>query len=326
MYTNTNGVPLSLALWLATDEYDHDERSNVISVTTLLKPTKQIVLASRVPPSDAVSDVSTLVPSRMGTAIHNGLESAWLNNYQQGLADLGYPPGMIKRIRINPTDEELNDEIIPIYMELRTEKAVGDFIISGKFDFIAEGRVRDFKSTGTYTYTHNTNDAKYIMQGSLYRWLNPEKITDDVMAIDYIFTDWSKLKSKTEAGYPPMRVMEAKFKLKPVAEIDSFVKTKINDIIRCQHLEEEYMEPCSSEDLWRDKPVFKYYKNPAKLSGRSTKNYTDRGEAQARLANDGFVGTVVENRGKVKACLYCNAASVCKQKDTYIQDGSLVMG
>ena len=46
-YLNNSNVPLSLAVFLATDNYDHE--SDTISATTLIKPLRQIILAARVP-------------------------------------------------------------------------------------------------------------------------------------------------------------------------------------------------------------------------------------------------------------------------------------
>ena len=48
-YNNINQVPVSMAVWLAHDEYDHNDDPNHISVTGLIKPTKQLILAGRVP-------------------------------------------------------------------------------------------------------------------------------------------------------------------------------------------------------------------------------------------------------------------------------------
>ena len=45
-FSNNSNITLSMAVWLATDDYDHNDK--VISVTTLLKPIKQTVLAARV--------------------------------------------------------------------------------------------------------------------------------------------------------------------------------------------------------------------------------------------------------------------------------------
>ena len=47
--TNKHGIPLPLAVWLVSHEYDdHSHIPNYISTTTLLRPTRQIVLSERV--------------------------------------------------------------------------------------------------------------------------------------------------------------------------------------------------------------------------------------------------------------------------------------
>ena len=43
-YTNRANLPLSIAVWLTHDTYDHDSRSNHISATSLLRPARQTVL------------------------------------------------------------------------------------------------------------------------------------------------------------------------------------------------------------------------------------------------------------------------------------------
>ena len=81
---------------------------------------------------------------------------------------------------------------------------------------------------------------------------------------------------------------------------------------------------CTDEDLWRSAPVFKYYKNPVKTN-RSTKNFDTRQEAYVRMAEDGGVGIVIEQPGQVTACKYCQAFSVCTQKDDLIAAGDLIL-
>ena len=186
-YTNHSNLPLSISVWLAQDDYDHDTRENVISATSLIKPLKQLIMSSRVEDSTK-EDVVGLIPSRMGSAIHNGIESAWKNNYKENLAKLGYPKRVIERVRVNPSEDELKNDpdIIPVYLEIRSEREVDGFIISGKFDFIGDGRLEDFKSTSVYTFMSGSNDEKYILQGSIYRWLNHDKITRHDMAIQFI--------------------------------------------------------------------------------------------------------------------------------------------
>ena len=321
-YANTTSVPLSLAVFLASDNYDHDP--NTISATSLIKPLRQIVLSARVPEDAAPVDLVNLVPSRMGSAIHDAIERSWKDNYQIALDHLGYPKKVIEKIRINPKPEELQEGQIPIYLEQRAYKQVGKFLISGKYDFIGDGRVEDFKSTSTYTATNNTNDEKYIWQGSIYRWLNPDIITKDEMAIQFIFTDWSKAKAMQDPKYPQQRIQQRILPLKSIPETDAFVKRKLAQIEQYWDAKEEDIPLCTDADLWRSEPVFKYYKNPEKRS-RSTKNFDNLHDAQLRLIEDGSVGVVVEQPGQVTACKYCPAFAVCSQKDTLIASGDLVL-
>lgn len=323
-YANTSSVPLSLAVFLASDFYDHDQDQNTISATALIKPIRQIVLSSRVPEDMTPVDLVNLVPSRMGSAIHDAIERSWKDNYPNALASLGYQKRVIEKIRINPKPEELTDGVIPIYMEQRAKKTVGRFTVTGKYDFIGDGRVEDFKSTSTYTAMNNTNDEKYIWQGSIYRWLNPVIITKDEMAIQFIFTDWSKAKAMQDPKYPQQRIQQRLLPLKSIQETDAFVNRKLNQIEQYWDVKEEDIPLCTDADLWRSEPVFKYYKNPEKRA-RSTKNFDNHHDAQLRYIEDGSVGVVVEQPGQVTACKYCPAFAVCSQKDALIASGDLVL-
>lgn len=321
-YANVSAVPLSIAVFLASDNYDYDDTA--ISATSLIKPLRQIILSSRVPSGDSVVDLIQRVPSRMGSAIHDAIEQSWKSNYTTAMADLGYPKRVIERVRINPKPEELTDGIIPIYLEQRAYKKVGKFTVSGKYDFIGDGRVEDFKSTSVFTAMNHTSDDKYILQGSIYRWLNPELVTKDEMAIQFIFTDWSAARARTESNYPQQRIQQRILPLKSIAETDHFVRNKLSLIETFWDKPEEEIPLCSDEDLWRSDPVFKYYKNPQKTS-RSTKNFDNRQDAYIRLAEEGNVGLVMEVPGQVTACKYCAAFAACTQKDQLIAQGDLIL-
>jgi hypothetical protein len=321
-YANVGAVPLSLAVFLATDNYDHDP--NTISATALIRPLRQIVLSKRVDATDATVDLVQLVPSRMGSAIHDAIERAWTTNHVNAFKALGYPQKVIDRILINPEPAELKEDSIAIYLEQRAQKQVGNYLVSGKFDFVGEGRVEDFKSTSTYTAINSTNDDKYILQGSIYRWLNPTIITKNEMAIQFIFTDWSAARAKAEESYPKQRIQQRILPLKSIAETEAYIVSKLALVEKYMDLPEENIPLCSDEDLWRSAPVFKYYKNPDKMV-RSTKNFDTKQEAYIRLAEEGGKGIVVERPGQVTACKYCPAFSVCSQKDILIAQGDLLM-
>lgn len=316
-YTNTSNIPLPLAVFLATDHYDYVP--NVISATSLLKPARQLILADRLSSEDNLVELSDMVSSRMGTAIHTAIEQAWLNP-TKALKSLGYSDDIIQRIKVNPETVEEND--IPVYMEKRSFKKVGNHTISGKFDFVAEGKVHDFKSTSVYGYLNQSNANKYILQGSLYRWLNPDIITKDEMLIHYIFTDWSKAESLRNSNYPKARVHSQKYNLLGLDEIEQFVKDKLELYDSMKHQQEKDIPYCTDEELWRKPTVWKYYKSV--YATRAIKNFDNPSEAYALQQTKG-VGEVREVKGTVSACKYCPAFLLCSQKDELINSGDLIL-
>lgn len=323
-YTNHNNLPLSISVWLAQDDYDHDTRENVISATSLIKPLKQLIMSSRVE-DNTKEDVVGLIPSRMGSAIHNGIETAWKNNYKENLAKLGYPKRVIERLRVNPSDDDLKNDpdIIPVYLEIRSEREVDGFIISGKFDFIGDGRLEDFKSTSVYTYMSGSNDEKYILQGSIYRWLNPDKITRDDMAIQFIFTDWSPSRTR-EPNYPNQRTIEKTFLLNSVQSTEAFIKGRIATIKKYWDKPEEDIPPCNDEDLWRKPTIHKVYKDEsAKRAMKGGVFEEDLNRAKVFAREKG--GVIKTFPGEVVACRYCKGFEICKQKDKYLNSGELTL-
>jgi hypothetical protein len=319
-FTNNSNLPLSVAVWLANDNYAHDDRSNHISVTSLIKPIKQLVLGMRVDVEVSKPDITSLVAARMGTAIHDGIESSWVGTkLVTNLTALGIPLRVAERVVVNPDPADLTENQIPVYLEQRVEKEVNGFIISGQFDFVGEGRVEDFKSTSVYTYIYNTNTEKYKLQGSIYRWLNPEIITRDEMAIQFIFTDWSGQQAAVQKTYPKTRVLEQRIPLMTLVQTDNYVKNRIAMIQKYLHEPEANIPECSNEDLWRKPTVWKYYTK--ETNKRASNNFDSRAEAMAKASING--GIVKEVKGQIVACRYCPAFPICKQKDAYLNSGEL---
>lgn len=325
-FTNNTGISLPVAVWLAHDDYDHRNEERYISATSLLKPTRQLILAGRANKAGtSIPDIAGEVSAAMGQSFHSGIERAWHpEHYKTNLRKLGYPARVIDLVRINPTAEELaeNPDILPVYIEQRAVRELDGYLIGGKYDMVIEGRLQDFKSTSTFTYKNQTNVHKYCQQGSIYRWLNPEKITDDYIYIQYIFTDWSANFAKSDPKYPRSRVLEFPVRLMSIGETEQFIRSKLRDLSRLQDTPEKELPLCSADELWRSDPVFKYYKDPTK-TGRSTKNFDSLHEANLHLANQGGVGIVRSVPGEVKACRYCPAFALCSQKDDLIASGDL---
>ena len=230
--TNKHNVPLALAVWLVADNYDYQAVENYVSVTSLMRPLRQLVLSARTIQGSVESDLADFASRAMGNALHDSIEKAWLHHHQKSMELLGYPKEVIDRVLINPSAELVSrtKDAIPIYLEQRAFKKVGKWTIGGKFDMVADGIVHDNKSTTAYTWLTGDKDKDYQLQGSLYRWLNPDKITEDFIRINFIFTDWSKVMAKSDPKYPQAKVLAKEVPLLSLQETQDWVEGKLAQI------------------------------------------------------------------------------------------------
>jgi len=320
--TNEHGISLPLAVWLLHDDYDFITDPNYISATALLKSTRQLVLSQRVMDSDKEMDLSFFIAARFGNAIHDSVEKAWKLSAAAGMRKLGYPETITKNMVINPNEAYLNafPDAIPVWMEQRAirEIQVGSttYKIGGKFDMVLDGRLFDYKTTSVYSYLLGNKDDDYAMQGGIYHWLNPELITDDHVYIQFIFTDWQRSQSKRDSHYPQTRTKEHPVLMPSLQETEAFISSKLAQLNRYKDSPDEEIPFCTDKELWRSQTSYKYYADPQKTI-RATKNFEDKAEAHAFMASKGGKGIVLAVPGEVKACDYCPAFSVCKQKDNY---------
>lgn len=320
MITDNTSLGIVMSVWAVHDDYDFQNLENYISATQLLKPLKMIIMGARNTTPQQM-DVADFVSRALGTAIHSSVEKAWSPGHLEvNLKKLGYPPAVIERVKVNPTAEELTPDTIPIYIEQRAFKTIEGFNVGGKFDMIAEGILHDIKSTSAYSWVFGGRDDEHKLQGSLYWWLNPDKVTEGFIRITYLFTDWQKMMAKQKPTYPQSRIQQKDIILMTPPETEQWVRGKLQAMKRMWNVPEEQLPRCTDEELWRSDAVFKYYKDPTKTSGKSTKNFDDMAEAYAFMASQGNVGTVITFPGEVKRCGYCNGYDVCKQRREYFPD------
>lgn len=327
-YTNNHDVPLSAAVWLLDDGYDHEAKADprVYSVTEILKPVRQIILNRRVAALDDENqlpiDVSSLFNSRVGQSVHKNIEDAWLSKrLSKHLEKLGVSPFVANKVQINPSSEEFNPDGMFLYMEQRRTIQINDsYFLTGQYDFNFSGQLEDFKITKTYALTMGVNDDYYTKQGSIYRYIFQDQLTEDTTRITFLFSDWmaSKVGSK---NYPPNAIYPKLFPLMSVPSTQAFIHDKFEEIDTFINADEKDLPYCTSEDLWEEPTVWKYYANPQNKA-RATKNFEDGLKANAYLKAKSK-GEVIEVQGKIKACRYCNAFTLCTQKDKYLLEGRL---
>lgn len=323
--TNTAGLDLAIAVWLAHDDYQYDPRPNAISATTLIKPIRQVILAQRIPVVERLTDIADVLSSRMGQALHAAVERSWKEHYVTSLEKLGYPKRVIQAIRVNPS--RIEPDTIPVFTEVRSEKEIAGYIVTGQIDLIIDWRLRDVKSTKVWAYVNQKSVDKWKLQGSIYRWLNPEKIQHDEFLVQYLLLDWARALAKRDPNYPSTAAPTRLIQLMSVQETKQWVTERLGLLRHYKDAPEADLPECTEEDLWRTEPVWKYYAN-VDATGRSTKNFSgDNAELMARqfMAEKGGKGRLDRVPGEVKACHFCPAFDLCTQKDRLIADGSLVL-
>jgi hypothetical protein len=320
--TNNSDISLALAVWILHDEYDYINDANYISATKLMRPIRHLVLPHRIPEAQRQApDVDEFIASALGKSLHDSIEKAWTHGYARALRLMGYPDDVIAHVRINP--ETVDEGTIPIYLEQRARREITvagrTYVVGGKFDMVMEGIVMDNKSTTTYAWTNGGKDDDYRLQGSIYRWLNPDKITEDFIRINFIFTDWQKFLAKANPRYPQKRVQHRDIPLLSIAETEAWIRWKLEQVHKYMALPEDQIPECTDDELWRSDPKFKYYSDPTKTAGKSTKNFDTLAEAnQFWRVDKAGKGIVITVPGEVKRCGYCDAYDACTQKNRYL--------
>lgn len=334
-YTNITNIPIGSAVWLCNDTYDHTPSETEMSVTTLIKPIKQTVMASRIQPNEAVApDVSQMLASRRGTAIHDSIEFAWLNNKDATLKALGFTKMIRDAHIVNPDPKDVTEDDIPVYLEIRGTRTLLGIDISGKFDFLYDGQMRDFKTTSSFKWKKQHAEKQtferlmasprpdiqavyeqcptiftYVMQGSIYKWLNQDKCTKPTMCIEMILGDY-----RASADGPPSCVVELEYTLFTPKQTEKYLTSKLQELMRCDSLSEDELPECTPTDLWQGAPTYKYYSKED--SKRATKTFESYYEAQNHMngvkkpSGTGYIKTFP---AKAMACVYCPARPTCKQ-------------
>ena len=306
------------------DEYKYDERPNSISATGLMKPLRQSILAYQNPTEAKTVEISELIASRMGNAIHKGCEIAWtdLPTVKKALKALGANDDAADSIRINPAFVKKGET--PVYVEQRAEKEIDDFIISGQYDLVLDGELNDFKSTSVWAYIFGSNVDSYIKQGSIYKWLSPDKITGDYVHIHYIFTDWSAVKAREKKDYPPFKALTKKYNLWSPEETENWVRNRLETYKLHLNTPQEGLPECTDAELWATEAKYKHYKDSNSTRATNGGTFTSMDDALKFQAQKegGIIKTIP---GTVKHCPYCPVLDICTQAKAMQASGRLVL-
>lgn len=258
---------------------DYQYKEKRYSVTTLLKPIREIMLLRR-HNSEIEQDVSDMIWAIFGTAVHSVLE----NN--------------------------TNGKLIA---EQKLEMKIGDYTLSGKSDLFdpIRNELIDYKVTSTFKVLKQDFED-YRLQGLMYCYLLKNNDFECNKASFWlILRDWQKSKAKFDKSYPQNQLVKVafKFKQKDFDLIKIWLENKFNEIKESEKLTDENLPLCSSMDRWNNGDVFAVMSKNRKSAH---KLFKDENEA-SKWMKENNIGDYIEIRkGEDRKCLeYCSCCEFC---------------
>lgn len=283
--TNILNLPQSLLNACGTEKHS---KEGCVSVTELLRGTKQIILSDR--HWDEMSeDVSDRMWALFGTAVHKLLEEK------------------------NPD----------AFTEERFEAKVGSKTVTGQVDLydLKEKTITDYKTASVWKVIHGDFED-WRKQGLAYAYLMKQSgLEIKRCRFIAIMRDWSQSEAKRKPDYPQSQVYVYEFDVTEngLEEIKAFIEAKVADIEANESKPDDEIPECTAKERWASEDSFAVKKQGRKTAVKA--NITDRAEAEALAA--GIEGGYVEERkGKSARCLgYCSCCDFCKFYKEICQGG-----
>ena len=282
--TNKHGIPDTFLNVLKRPTYSKGKAH--LSATQLLNSPKIVALTKKFE-DELEQDVSDMVWSIFGTAIHGVLEHGKDDNH-------------IVEERLHTT-----------FDGWRISGAIDLQIITGQ-DKVS---IRDYKTTSAWAVMNEKYE--WEQQLNIYAWLVETvklQIVDSV-GIVAIIRDWSRRDAARNPDYPQSPVKEIPITLWPYQKREDFISERISKHSECEfHMEtDEDLPPCTPEEMW-EKPTTWALKKKGGV--RAIKVYETQEEAEAAL--DPKVHEIEVRLGSRTRCeSFCPVNTYCQQWRDY---------
>lgn len=283
--TNKYNIPQTFVNVLHRPTYTKGKAN--LSVTQLINSPKIVALTQKFE-SELEQDVSDMVWSIFGTAVHGVLEHGKDANHA---------------------------------VEERIHAELDGWKVSGAVDLqitSPEGiAIRDYKTTSAWAVMNEK--IEWEQQLNIYAWLvekvKKTPITD--LAIVAIIRDWSRRDAGTREGYPEAPIKELPIKLWPFEEREAFVSRRIAEHSACEFAMETESElpRCTPDEMW-EKPTTWAVKKKGGVRAKSVLSTEE--EAIAVLEKLGKDYAIEVRHGERTRCAtFCSVNAYCIQWKEY---------
>jgi hypothetical protein len=274
--TNKLGLPEPFVI-MATSDYQITPKR--YSVTTLLKPTREILLMRRYG-NEIEQDCSNMIWMLFGSAVHHILEKS------------------------NGADTFAEEKL---YHTLPN-----GYTISGIIDLydMEKKEIVDYKTASVWKAI--LGDFKdWERQGQAYAWLLHKNGLECEKAKFYaILRDWSQAEASRKADYPQNTIVAKEFQTTDLTEIDTYLNAKIEELIKYESMQDNELPLCSEEDRWKSADKYAVMKNGRKSALRVLDTEEEALDYQKQNGGD----RIEKRKGEDRKCKdYC----LCKTKCDY---------
>lgn len=280
--TNIHNIPETFVNVLKRPTYSKGKAN--LSATQLLNSPKIVALTKKFE-EEIESDVSDMVWSIFGTAIHGVLEHGKDDNH---------------------------------IVEERLHAEIGGWKISGAVDLqIVTGEntlsIRDYKTTSAWAVMNEK--VEWEQQLNIYAWLveTNKRVVVDSLGIVAIIRDWSRREASKNEDYPQAPVKEIPIKLWTYEERQKFIEDRL-----IAHADAEFaldadedLPDCTPEEMW-EKPSVWAVRKVGNVRAKSLHNTEEEANAALEAAGKGFE---IEYRPgeRTRCASFCPVSNWCQQ-------------
>ena len=285
--TNKYGIPQTFVNVLERPTYS--KGSAHLSATQLLNSPKIVALTKKYD-EEIEQDVSDMVWSLVGSAMHNFLEHGKDENH---------------------------------VVEQRIHTEIDGFHITGAIDLqIVDPDgvdVRDYKFTSVWAAMNEKPD--WENQLNVYAWLieKVKKVPVKSLGIVAMLRDWKEREKQQKENYPEAPIKELPIKLWTMEEREAYVSSRISLHSACEFaIETDAPLPdCSPDEMW-EKPTTYAIKKKGNI--RAYKVYETLEDAETALATMDKAYEMEVRKGERTRCEgYCPVNQYCQQYRDYME-------
>lgn len=272
--TNMMGLPESIVRMC--DVEPHNTPGSV-SITTLLKGTREIILEKR-HWDEMTVDASERIWCIYGQVAHKLFE-------HEGETSVA---------------------------EERLRYKVNGVTITGRMDLydLESGLIDDYKTASVYKVM-KSDFSDWRQQGIGYAWLlSRNGFLAKRAKFTAILKDWKKSEAKHNFKYPqkPVFVYEFAISESDIFAFDSFVSAKVDALKACELITDDMLPECTPSERWERETKWAVMKPGAKKASKLCDS-----EDEANRVSKDIDGSIIEERkgGSIKCADYCPSSAWC---------------